>query len=147
MSSSTDSHNELHETGGFPANPTINTCGPSVSFGSPPEGEKDENQVKPITQLNPTVSELMNTDAKSALSSDHDPKGNAVSKDERSLAPEVDPAANSFKKDETDLTTLGANACERDPFPVTATNKESMVILVAVDYQSLKALLFECYSL
>lgn len=129
-----DSHNELHETGGCHANPTDNTCGPSVTFGSPPAGENDENQVKPTAQLNPTVSEFMNTDAKNTSSSDHDHKGNAVSKDERSLAPEVNPAANSFNKDETDLTTLGTNAGERDPFPVTTTNKESMVILVAVSY-------------
>lgn len=136
----------MHKTGGSPANPSDNTCGPSVTFQSPPETGNDENQVKPTDNLNPPVSEFINKDATNT-SSDHDHKGNDVSKDERNSTPEVNPVANSSKKDVTDLTIIGTNAGEKESVPVTATNKESTVILVAVHNPILKALLLEHYSL
>ncbi|XP_012573634.1 protein SWOLLEN 1-like isoform X3 [Cicer arietinum] len=123
-----DSQNALHETGGCPANPSYDNCGSSVTFGSPLEAEKGVNKVKPAANLNPPVFEFMNKDATNTSSSDHDHKGNDVSKDGRSLAPEVDLVANSSKKDITDLTPIGANAVERGPFPAVSTNKESMVL-------------------
>lgn len=146
-SSFPDSQNALHETGGCPANPSYDNCGSSVTFGSPLEAEKGVNKVKPAANLNPPVFEFMNKDATNTSSSDHDHKGNDVSKDGRSLAPEVDLVANSSKKDITDLTPIGANAVERGPFPAVSTNKESMVIRVVVHNKIIKALLFECYSL
>ncbi|KAJ1390090.1 Agenet-like domain [Sesbania bispinosa] len=129
-SSLPESHNELHETGGCPADSTNNTCGSSVTFGSPPGTEKDGNQVKPAANLNPPVSEFINKDATNILSSDHNHKENAVSKDERSLTPEVNPVADLSKEDVTDLTTKGAHAGERQPVPVIASNKQSTVVVL-----------------
>lgn len=147
-SSLPDFHNELHETGGCPApaNPTSITCGPSVTFGSPVETEKDDNQVKPTANLNPPISESINKDATN-MSSDHGHKENDVSKDEKSLTPEVNPVANLSKEDITDLTTKGTGTGKRQPVPVVAANKESTVILVTAHYPSLKELSSECYSL
>lgn len=113
-SSFPDFHNELHETGGCPANPSYDNRGPSVTFGSPHETKKCGNKVKPTADLNPPVFEFIKMDATNTSSSNHDHKGNDVSKDGRSLAPEVDLVANSSEKDITNLTPIGANAGERD---------------------------------
>lgn len=146
-SSSPDFHNELHETGGCPANPSYDNRGPSVTFGSPLETKKGGNKVKPTADLNPPVFEFMKKDATNTPSSNHDHKGNDVSKDGRSLAPEVDLVANSSEKDITNLTPIGANAGERVPLPVIAANKESVVIRVEVHNKILNALLYKCHSL
>lgn len=130
-SSVPDPHNELHETGGCPANPSYNKCGPSATFGSPIETEKGVN-IKPTANLNTPVFEFVNKEARNTSSSDHDHKGNDVSKDGRSVAPDVGLVANSSKKDVTDLTPIGAKAGVRGSFPVIAANKESVVIRVAV---------------
>ncbi|CAJ2664031.1 unnamed protein product [Trifolium pratense] len=111
--------------------------------------KKQGNEVNATANLNPPVFELMNKDATNTSSSDHDHKGNDVSKDmdatntpssdhnhkgndvskdARSLAPEVDLVANLSQKDVTDLTQIGANAGERGPFPVIAANKESVAV-------------------
>ncbi|CAK8562718.1 unnamed protein product [Lathyrus sativus] len=113
-SSVSDPHNELHETGGCPANPSYNKCGLSATFGSPLETEKGVN-IKPTGNMNTPVFEFVNKDARNTSSSDHDHKGNDVSKDGRSLAPDVDLVTNSSKKDVTDLTPIGAKAGERGP--------------------------------
>ncbi|GAU49345.1 hypothetical protein TSUD_184280 [Trifolium subterraneum] len=93
--------------------------------------EKHVDEVNATANLNPPVFELLNKDATNTSSSDHDHKGNDVSKDMdatntpssdhdhkgndvskdgRSLAPEVDLVANLSEKDVTDLTQIGANA-------------------------------------
>ncbi|XP_061337001.1 uncharacterized protein LOC133284060 isoform X2 [Gastrolobium bilobum] len=127
ISSSPDSHIKLHETGGCPANPSISTCGPSITFGIHPENEKDGNQVKTSADLNPPASEFINKDEKN-MSTDHDPKGNDASKNERSLIPEVNPAVNLSKKDILDLTTRGTNVGKSQTVPVTPANKASTVV-------------------
>ncbi|XP_050871446.1 uncharacterized protein LOC127074188 isoform X3 [Lathyrus oleraceus] len=113
-SSVPDPHNELHETGGCPANPSYNKCGPSATFGSPLETEKGVS-IKPTANLNTPVFEFVNKEARNTSSSDHDHMGNDVSKDGRSLDPDVDLVANSSKKDITDLTPIGEKAGERGP--------------------------------
>jgi len=129
----------LHETGGSPANNADNACGASVTFGSQPETEKDVNQVKASAHLNPSISECINKDALN-MSTNHDPKGNDASKEERSLAP----VANLSKKNVSGKTTKGTNSGKRQR---AAANKASMVIPVVVHNLSLKALLSEIYSL
>lgn len=113
-SSIPDPHNELHETEGCPADPSYNKHGPSATFGSPLETEKSVN-IKPTANLNTPVFEFVNKDARNTSSSDHDHKGNVVSKDGRNLAPDVDLVANLSKKDVTDLAPKGTKAGERGP--------------------------------
>ncbi|XP_058757717.1 uncharacterized protein LOC131630977 isoform X2 [Vicia villosa] len=50
-----------------------------------------------------------------------------VSKDGRSVVPDVGLVANSSKKDVTDWTPIGAKAGARGPFPVIVANKDSVV--------------------
>lgn len=145
-SSLPDFYTELHETESVPTNHTNNACGASVILGSHPETEKDVNQVKASAHLNPPVSECINKDALNT-STDHDPKRNDVSKDEGNLAPEVNPVANLSKKDVSEKTTKGKKSGKRQRVSVTAANKASTVILVAVHNPILKVLLSECYSL
>ncbi|KAK8471422.1 hypothetical protein PHAVU_003G221300 [Phaseolus vulgaris] len=118
-SSLPDSCTKLHETGGSPANNADNACGASVTFGSQPETEKDVNQVKASAHLNPSISECINKDALN-MSTNHDPKGNDASKEERSLAP----VANLSKKNVSGKTTKGTNSGKRQR---AAANKASMV--------------------
>lgn len=145
-----DSQHEFHETGGSPAYPTNNTCGLSITFGSPPETEKNGNQVKASGNLNPPVSEFLNREVTNTSTTAYDPKGNDALKDDRSLTSEVNPVANLSKKDIADFTTKGKDVVgKRQLVPVTAANKASMVILVAVHNPCLKPLFYlsECYSL
>ncbi|CAI8609577.1 unnamed protein product [Vicia faba] len=109
-----DPHNELHETGGCLANPSYYKCGPSATFGSPLETEKGVS-IKPTANLNTPVFDFVNEDARNTSSFDHDHKGNDVSKDGKSLAPDVDLVAHSSKKDVTDSTPIGSKAGERGP--------------------------------
>ncbi|XP_017421394.1 uncharacterized protein LOC108331249 isoform X2 [Vigna angularis] len=118
-SSLADSCTKLHETGSSPANHTDNARGTSVNFQSQPETEKDVNQVKPSGHLNPSISESIKKDALN-MSTDHDPKGNGASKDERSLAP----VANLPKKSVSGKTTKGTNSGKRQR---AAANQASMV--------------------
>ncbi|KAK7330776.1 hypothetical protein VNO77_24976 [Canavalia gladiata] len=140
-SSLPDCHTKLHETGSSPINHTDNTCGASIICESPPETEKDVNQVKASANLNPPVSKGINKDASnmssdpdtkgndaSNTSTDPNSKGNDASKDKGSLTSEVNLVANLSKKDVSEKTTKGTNAGKRQQAPVTAANKASMVV-------------------
>ncbi|XP_054809968.1 uncharacterized protein LOC129311623 isoform X2 [Prosopis cineraria] len=113
-----DSHVELHETVGCPAN---NTCSPSITVERSSQTEKDGNQ-------DPPVSELINKDATNMLLID-DKKGNNASKDKGSLTSELNTEANLSKSDAADSSTIGVGNSQ--PVPTSTASKASKFLEVS----------------